>query len=168
MATLTDDTVIRSWGCERERSGNVQQQTSYTWRMGERRCLSLVRVSGSGEACRAKKRRVPDLYGGRAGSLGASDEFTTTGACASRKVRVLLPASTAPARDARLFSRQRWICPRERDVDVLHRSSTTLYTRGARWRQAGRRSGVSCQNNCSAKDMLRGSGNMTTTMATAR
>ena len=68
------------------------------------------------------------MYGGRAGSLGASDEFTT-GVCASRKVRVLLPASTAPARDARLFSRQRWICPRERDVDVLHRSTHTVHQR---------------------------------------
>jgi len=87
--------------------------------------------------------------------------------CASSKVRVLLPASTAPARDARLFSRQRWICPRERDVDVLHRSSTQ-YTRGARWRQASRSKGVSCQNNRSREDMLRGIGNMTTTTATAR
>jgi hypothetical protein len=84
--------------------------------------------------------------------------------CASSKVRVLLPASTAPARDARLFSRQRWICPRERDVDVLHRSSTQ-YTRGARWRQASRSKGVSCQNNRSREDMLRGIGNMTTTTA---
>ena len=50
-------------------------------------------------------------------------------------------------------------------VDVLHRSSTQEDTRGARWRQAGRSKGVSCQNNRSEEDMLRGIGDMTTTTA---
>lgn len=51
-------------------------------------------------------------------------------------------------------------------VDVLRRSNKQEYTRGARWRQASRSRGVSCQkNNRSEEDMLRGIGDMTTTTA---
>lgn len=60
------------------------------------------------------------------------------------------------------------MCPAHANVtsvDVLHRSSKQQYTRGARWRQAGRSKGVSCQDACSNMDMLRGIGNMTTTKA---
>ena len=50
-------------------------------------------------------------------------------------------------------------------VDVLHRSSEQEYTSGARWRQATRSKGVSCQNDRSEKDMLRGIGDMPTKTA---
>ena len=49
---------MRSWGCEGERSGNVQQ-ASYTRRMGERRG-ALLRILGGGAD---EKRRVPDSGG---------------------------------------------------------------------------------------------------------
>jgi hypothetical protein len=69
-----------------------------------------------------KKRRVPDLYAGWAG-LVTSYWIASEGPAASQR---------APARDARLFSRQRWICPRDVTLTAVH----------ARWRS--RRAVVSC------------------------